>query len=338
MHFDLIIGNPPYQLADGGAQASASPLYNLFIQQSKKLKPRYLSMIIPARWYAGGKGLDDFRKEMLSDKHIKELHDFPFTEDCFPGVNIRGGVCYFVWDRGYDNTKKLTKVVTHVKENQEEMKRNLKYGGLDIFIRYGKAITILEKVIGKTNDFLIDHVSPRKPFGLSTDFAKSKGYHKTKAGLSHPIECYSKGLTVGFVEKASVPLHKEWIDEWKVMTSRANNIGTELNDDNLNAFICKPGQVCTESYLLIGMDLKLNKNRCKNLASYLTTKFARFLHSLAKTSQDATSKTYRFVPMQDFSEFWTDEKLYKKYDLTSDEIVFIESMMKSMDMKEGCSL
>ena len=139
MKFDVIIGNPPYQLSDGGAQASASPLYHLFIQQAKKLNPRYLTMIIPARWYAGGKGLDAFRDEMLDDIHIKELHDFPITDDCFPGVNIRGGVCYFLWDRAYDNRQSLTTVVTHMKNDQQVMLRHLRYEDLNIFIRNGFA-------------------------------------------------------------------------------------------------------------------------------------------------------------------------------------------------------
>ena len=341
MHFDLIIGNPPYQLSDGGAQASASPLYHLFIQQAKKLQPHYLTMIVPARWYAGGKGLDTFRQEMLSDKHMKELHDFPHTEDCFPGVNIRGGVCYFLWDRSYDSSKSFTKVVNHDKDIQKGMQRPLKYRDLDIFIRYGNSIPILDKVIEQSGEFLVDHVSPRKPFGLSTDFVKSDNYHKTKTGLHSPVECYGKGLSIGYVEEATIPVNRNWIRAWKVMTSRANNIGTELNDDNLNAFICKPGQACTESYLLIGMDLNLNELQCNNLCSYLKTRFVRFLHSLAKSSQDATSKTYRFVPMQDFSKSWTDEELYKKYGLTAEEIAFIESMIKPMDLsndKKGGSV
>lgn len=145
MKFDVIISNPPYQLNDGGAQASASPLYNLFVKQAQKLNPQYLVMIIPARWYAGGKGLDEFRNEMLNDIHIKELHDFPITNDCFPGVNIRGGVCYFLWDRTYNNQQTLTKVVTHNKNTQQSMLRQLRYENLNIFIRNGFALEILKK-------------------------------------------------------------------------------------------------------------------------------------------------------------------------------------------------
>lgn len=332
MKFDVIIGNPPYQLSDGGAQASASPLYHLFVQQAQKLNPRYLSMIIPARWYAGGKGLDAFRDQMMDDIHLKELHDFPNTDDCFPGVNIRGGVCYFLWARDYDNRTGLTNVVTHDKDNQVSMLRKLRYEDLSIFIRNGYSLKILEKVNAICNgDTLMKHVSPRKPFGLSTDFARTSAFHSSAFGLRSPIACYGKGLQVGYVERSEIPAHQEWIDEWKIMTSRANNIGTELNDDNLNAFVCAPGYACTESYLLIGADLHLNQESCKNLAAYLRTKFARFCHGLAKASQDATAKTYRFVPMQDFTEQWTDEKLYNKYNLTEEEIAFIEAAIKPME-------
>ena len=332
MKFDVIIGNPPYQLSDGGAQASASPLYHFFVQKSKKLNPRYLVMIIPARWYAGGKGLEEFRDEMLDDIRIKELHDFPITNDCFPGVNIRGGICYFLWSRNYDNRTALTNIVTHTRDTEYSIQRHLRYKNLNIFIRNGFALKILEKIqsFGQ-EDSLMNHVSPRKPFGLSTDFTKSVAYQPSPVGLKSPLSCYGKGLQIGYIEKRYVTMHQEWIDAWKVITSRANNIGTELNDDNLNTVIGKPGFVCTESYLLVGADLNLSETECINLSQYLHTRFARFCHSLAKASQDATAKTYRFVPVQDFSKLWTDEELFDKYHLTGDEISFIESMIKPME-------
>ncbi|MBQ9762862.1 MAG: Eco57I restriction-modification methylase domain-containing protein [Phascolarctobacterium sp.] len=334
MKFDVIIGNPPYQLSDGGAQASASPLYHHFVNKAKKLSPeKYLIMIIPARWYAGGKGLDYFRDEMLEDIHIKELHDFPVTDDCFPGVNIRGGVCYFLWDKHYDNRKSLTKVVTHNKNKEVLSIRPLKYDGMDIFIRSSIAFNVLEKVKLYSNDNMLDkYVSPRKPFGLSTDFTRTIDFYENRNRLKHPLVCYGKGFQVGYVEESLIKVHKEWVPTWKIMTSRANNIGTELNDDNLNTYVAKPGEICTESYLLIGVGLDLDEETCKNLAAYLKTKFARFCHSLAKSSQDATAKTYRFIPLQDFTKPWTDEELYKKYNLTDDEIAFIESMIKPMDL------
>lgn len=332
MKFDVIIGNPPYQLSDGGAQASASPLYHNFVEQAKKLNPHYLTMIIPARWYAGGKGLDLFRDTMLNDKCIEELHDFPITDDCFPGVNIRGGVCYFKWNRDYDNSKTLTRVVTHIGKETTETMRNLKYSDLPIFIRYGQSISILKKVISPNTKTLSEIVSARKPFGLSTDYVKTDKFHSSRIGLNNPVECYGKGKEIGYINKSDIVAHKEWIDSCKIFVARANNIGTELNDDNLNAFIGKPNQVCTESYMVIGGGLGLDETTCKNIIGYLKTKFARFFHSLAKASQDATAKTYRFVPMQDFSKPWTDEELYAKYGLTEDEIAFIESMIKPMEL------
>lgn len=332
MKFDVIIGNPPYQLSDGGAQASASPIYHYFVGAAKRLKPRYISFIIPSRWFTGGKGLDEFRREMLSDPFITELHDYPNTDDCFPGVNIRGGICYFLWNKLNPNTDKNVKVVTHNKKEIECINRKLKYSDLDIFLRYAQSLTILEKVMaicGK--EVLADFVSARKPFGLSTDFTKTSKYYFDKNGLSNPIPCYGKGKKIGYVELKDIPNHKEWIGKWKVFTSRANNIGTELSDDNLNTFV-GVNEICTESYIVIGADLDLTKDECKNLSNYLQTKFVRFCHSLAKVSQDATSKTYRFVPMQDFSKPWTDEELYKKYGLTDEEIAFIESMIRPMEV------
>lgn len=290
-------------------------------------------MIIPARWFAGGKGLDEFRDNMLTDTHIKELHDFPNTDDCFPGVNIRGGVCYFLWEEEHDNRLCLPNVITHNKDEIITFRRPLKYEQLDIFIRYGQAICILNKVMSKTqNNVIATYVSSRKPFGLSTDFTKSKDFHNDKTNLNNPIPCYGKGKVIGYIEKTTIPTHIDWINKNKVFVPRANNIGTELNDDNLNSFIGITNSICTESYIVIGADMNLDINATKNLCLYLQTRFVRFMHSLAKVSQDATSKTYRFVPIQDFSKPWTDEELYAKYNLSQEEIDFIESMIKPMDL------
>lgn len=343
MKFDVIIGNPPYQLSDGGAQASAIPLYHKFVQQAKKLNPTYLTMIIPARWYSGGRGLDEFREEMLADKRIKEIHDFPNTADCFPGVNIRGGVCYFLWDA---NHKSDCKIYNHKGEGQVNiLTRPLKESKFDIFIRHNEAITIINKVInGKVKTFE-DYVSSLRPFGLRGYFVNDEKFRQNKKGLNKPVICYGKGKKVGYVEFDEISSNKSYINVFKVFTPRANNIGTELPDDNFNTFIGKPNSICTESYLVLGADLSLDNDSAFNLRKYFSTRFSRFLHSVAKSSQDATSKTFRFVPLQDFTEKsdidWSknileiDKMLYAKYGLSEKEIAFIESMIKPMDLSHN---
>lgn len=331
MKFDAIVGNPPYHLGDGGARASAKPLYHLFVELAKVLGPKYITLIIPARWYSGGKGLDDFRAEMLEDKHIQELHDFLNPEELFSGLNIRGGVCYFLWNGGYDNGKDLVKVFTHKKDNPSVMvTRPLLDNCSDIFIRYGISIVKKVKSAEDFKSFSL-FVSPRKPFGLGGDFTKNKKFRANNNGLKDPIICYGKNKKIGYLECSEITTNKEWIDIFKVYTPRANNIGTELNDDNFNAFLGYPKTICTESYLVLGSDLNLKKSSAKNLIEYFKTKFVRFLHGLAKSSQDATSKTYVFIPLQDFSKPWTDAELYAKYGLTQEEIDFIESMIKPME-------
>lgn len=343
MKFNAIVGNPPYMEMDGGAQASASPIYNHFVDIAKSIKPEYVSMIIPSRWYSGGKGLDEFRNSMLNDPHISVLHDFLNPEEVFPKTNIRGGICYFLWDGNYDNTKDLTKVITHQTNTQPSvMKRSLKSEDNDTFIRHGLAVEIIEKIKDFGNfDSFSEHISARKPFGLEGNFTSSTKFRNDKKGLKNPIICYGKGKKIGYVERDEIKHNVDWIDKYKVFTPRANNIGTELKDDNLNTFVGEPKTICTESYIVLGADLELNKTSANNLRKYFTSKFARFLHSLAKASQDATSKTYRFVPLQDFTNNsdidWRksiseiDAQLYKKYKLTEEEIAFVESIIKPMN-------
>lgn len=342
MNFDAIIGNPPYQVMDGGAQASARPIYNDFVDFSEKVDPHLVSIIMPSRWYAGGKNLDEFRDKMLNDTHLQELHDFLHPELLFPDTNNRGGICYFIRNKNYDNTKNLTRVVTHSDKGIiSDLKRPMKIEGSEIFIRSGEAIGIIQKVFAEKNaKSFSDYVSSRKPFGLDTTFAKSASFKDSGEGLKNPVTCYGKNWAVGYVERDEIPSHKEWIDDWKVFAPYANNIGTELNDDNLNTVIGTPNTVCTETYLLLGVNLNLDEISAKNLSKYTKTRFLRALHSLAKVSQHATAKTYRFVPLQDFTPAsdidWNksvseiDKQLYKKYDLSAEEIEFIETKVKEM--------
>ena len=334
IQFDAVVGNPPYQEDDGGAQKSAKPIYNLFVNMGKRLRPDYLSIIMPTRWYAGGKGLDDFRDEMLGDKHINVLHDFLHPEEVFPDTNNRGGICYFGRIESFDNSQNGVTIVTHEGDGKTHIcQRTLKTRDLDIFIRDSRAIAIIDKVMPKDVkvDTIDNYISAAKAFGFRTFFINDSRFRKTKNGLIHPVKCYGRSEKVGYVDCSEIPSHKEWIGIWKVYVPESNNIGTELNDDNQNAFIGAPDTICTETFLVVGADLNLDENKARNLCNYLKTKFARYMLSLAKISQHGTAKTYRFVPVQDFSKTWTDKDLYAKYNLDESEIAFIDSMIKPME-------
>jgi len=343
MKFDVIIGNPPYQESDGGAQASAKPIYHHFVNIAKQLNPDYSCIIMPTRWYAGGKGLDTFRDQMLNDKNISELHDFLNPDIIFPNTNNRGGICFFLRDKNYDNSEDLTKVFTYGDNLTPTLNsRSLKAEDSDTLIRHGIAVEILQKV--KSNEkfeSFKEIISSRKPFGFEGDVIKNQSiFRPTKKGLKSPILCYGKGKKIGYLNKEEISKNTNWISKFKVFAPYANNIGTELNDDNLNAFVGEPNTISTETYIVIGADLNLKKESATNLANYCFTKFTRFMHSLAKASQHGTAKTYKFVPLQDFTSKsdinWTksieeiDQQLYKKYKLSNDEIEFMEKMIKPM--------
>lgn len=344
MKFDAVVGNPPYQESDGGAQASAKPIYNYFVESAKQINTRLINLIMPTRWYSGGKGLDDFRKQMLEDKHIAEIHDFTNPNIIFPDTNIRGGVCFILWDKEYNNEKDLVNVVSYGDSlvEKKKHKRNLKVGDEDIFIRHIESLEIVNK-IKSIKEFISfeNYVSSLRPFGFRGYFTKDENFRDSISGLKNPVICYGKGRQIGYLERDEIAKNLEWVDKFKVYIARANNIGTELNDDNLNAFIGEPNTICTESYLTIGVDLGLNEVSSNNLIQFLSTKFARFLHSVGKASQDATSKTFKFVPLQDFTSNsdidWSksipeiDQQLYSKYGLDDNEKAFIEKMIKPME-------
>ena len=326
MKFDVIIGNPPYQLSDGGNGSSATPIYQRFVEQAEKLNPRYLTMIIPSRWFAGGKGLDTFRAKMIADKRIRVLHDFLNASDCFGnGVEIKGGVCYFLWDRDHQGT---CKIVTHTHEGITSISdRYLKISDDDIFVRRNEAVSILEKVRDFGETSFANLVSSRKPFLFPTNFEGSK----TKQ--PGDVQLYQRG-GIAFVSRASVEKNQSWIDQYKIFITKGYNAGDEYPHQIINKPILgSPNTCCTETYLVIG-PFK-TKEKTQNVISYIQTRFFRFLVSIRKISQDATQKVYEFVPVQDFSKPWTDEELYAKYGLTDEEIDFIESMIKPMDLNGG---
>ncbi len=318
MKFDVIIGNPPYQLSDGGARASAKPIYHLFVEQAKKLSPRYLLMIIPARWYAGGKGLDEFRDSMLKDDRLRYLIDFFDATDCFPGIDISGGVCYFLWDR--ENKGKC--LVRNIRGDKvDEMHRYL--SEFSSFIRFNKAISIIEKIKGKREKDFAVQISSRKPFGIETNVR----IRKEKSDNSVFIYAYPEN---GYINKNNVTLNKGWMEEYKVFISYAYGERGDFPYLVLGKpFFGDIGTCCAETYLVIGPFA--SKNICENVISYIKTKFFRFLVLLKKNTQHATSKVYQFVPLQDFSHPWTDAMLYEKYGLNQSEIDFIESMIRPME-------
>lgn len=323
MNFDVIIGNPPYQLNDGGGRDSAAiPLYHKFIENSKKLNPRFLSMIIPARWYAGGRGLDDFRADMLSDNRMAVLHDYPETKDCFPGLNIRGGICYFLWSKDHNGK---CKIINHIKGNIIEEDRYLLEPGCNIFIRYNEAISILKKVQFFSEPTLNTYVSSSKPFGMRSNFCD----FRDKCDSIHNIKLYRFGDN-GYISQQQVLSNTGLINRYKVIISKASPGGDEYPHSIISKpIISEPNSVCTETYLVI-KDVHSNEE-ANNLVSYIKTRFFRFMMSLAKNTQNISKASYQFVPLQDFSKPWTDQELYKKYNLTQEEINFIESMIRPME-------
>lgn len=320
MKFDVIIGNPPYQLSDGGNGASASPLYHRFVRQAQKLKPRYLTMIIPSRWFGGGKGLDDFRREMLNDNHIRVLVDYENASDCFPGVDIAGGVCYFLWDR--DNPG-LCDVVNI--RNNETMHSVRALNEFDTFIRHDQAASIVRKVCAFGEPMMSNMVSSSKPFGLRT-FVRPQESGDILLRWQNGEGPYRRDeITVG----------RELIDKWKVITSYVgyDHAGNPGKDGKRRVFskidILPPGTICTETYLVVGsFD---TEQEAKKLVAYMKTQFFRFLVAQCMYSHHITKEAYRLVPIQDFSLSWTDEKLYAKYGITDEEIKFIESMVRPME-------
>lgn len=328
MQFDVIIGNPPYQLGQSGGESVggfAMPIYQQFVKAAKSLDPRFLVMVTPSRWFAGGRGLDEYRSEMLADKRIRRLVDFPDAAEAFPGTQIKGGVSYFLWDSSWNDTCEVTTI--HGGEpTSPAMQRYL--GAYDIVVRRNEAVPILEKVL-KVNSkdgfgTLASKVSPIQPFSIRTNF---RGAAK-KTGMKRPVLLIGNNNET-YIERADVPRNDAWIDVWKVLLGAAYGAGDSVPHQIYNyPIIAGPGTACTETYLVI--DRFDKKDQAIRLTGYLRTRFVRFLVSLRKYTQHLYNERFSFVPDLPMDREWTDEILYKKYCITETEIAFIESMIRPM--------
>lgn len=320
MKFDVIIGNPPYQLSDGGQKASATPIYQKFIHQAKKLNPRFLIMIVPARWYSGGRGLDSFRDEMLNDNRLRLLVDYSDSSACFPGVDIAEGICYFLWSRDSKGDCQVTNI-----HNGSSFVAIRKLNEFNTFIRYSKALSVIKKIKNTKCEFYNSRVSSQKPFGLRT-YVKPTEYGDL-------ILRYNGGT--GLFPSKNVISGIEWINKWKVIISYLtyDHAGRADKDGRRRIFstmeLLSPKSICTETYIVI--DAFDSEEEAKNLLAYLKTIFVRFLVAQLTTTQHISKSNFSFVPIQDFSKPWTDAELYAKYGLDEEEIAFIESMIKPMD-------
>ena len=321
MKFDVIIGNPPYQLSDGGNGSSAMPIYNQFVEQAKKLNPRYLTMIIPSRWFAGGKGLDDFRKSMLEDKRLVKMVDYVNAKDCFQGISLGGGVNYFLWDRDHPGQCEFTNI--HDGKASVQMRDMNEF---PVFVRYNEAISIIHKVLEQREPLVSNIVGSRNPFGFP-----SSARGKDNPNLE--LKIYSSA-GIGYVSRNDVKIGNSDIDKYKVMISKVTSEHAGEPDKSgmfkviSRAEILPPKSVCTDSYLIAYSDA--DGEKVKNFYSYLCTKFFRFLLLQAVSSINLSKDKFCFIPMQDLGKAWTDDELYKKYGLNKEEIEFIESMMKPM--------
>lgn len=322
MQFDVVIGNPPYQLSDGGHGASATPIYQYFVEKALDLEPRYAIFITPSRWFAGGKGLDAYRKKMLSDHRMRSLVDYPKLYEAFPGVKIRGGVSYFLWARDYDGPCAV-QTIWDGEPTGPIVERYL--DEFDVLVRQNQAVSILKKVLLKTVNTLDREVSSNKPFGLRTYFHGSN----LKQDISDPVKLYGS-QKISWAERDQILKNSEWIDDWKVLMTRVQGTSAAVETMFLSRpIVAEPGTACTETYIVAGHFP--SEEQAKSLASYLRSRFVRFLVSLRKSTQDAPKHVYSFVPVQSWDRYWTDQMLYEKYSLTDEEIGFIESVVRPME-------
>jgi site-specific DNA-methyltransferase (adenine-specific) len=322
MKFDVVIGNPPYQMKDGAGGTSDSMIFHLFVEQAMNLEPRYLSMVIPSRWLAGGRGLDEFRKEMLGGKKLMNLVDFPVSKEVFSSVEVKGGVCYFLMAPDYHGECEVTMI-----RGGESTSSLRQLDEFDVFVRDTRSVEILRKVLAFKEPSVVEILSADTPFGLATNFAD---FHETKRKNDITLY-YGKGgkRATAFISRDIIEKNKHLIDKWKVLAPEAGSDGGQKIPDSVlgKPWHCPPNSACTQTFLAFWVE---SESEALSLESYFRTKFFRHLVSLRKLTQHALRSTYTWVPQQTWDQEWTDEKLYKKYRLTKDEIAFIESVIKPM--------
>jgi len=327
MQFDVIIGNPPYQMTGGAGGTSDSSIYHLFVEQALKLDPRFLSMVIPSRWLAGGRGMDEFRKAMLGDRHMRELVDYPAASDVFPGVEIKAGVCYFLWDAAHKGDCKVTTI--RGEEVLGPIQRNL--GEYDVFVRDARAVAILHKVLNRREPSINTILTRDTAFGLASNF---EGFHETERAGDVPlyfIRRMKRGMD--YIGRKAITKNSHLIDTWKVLVPEAYNGGDGLPHQILGKPLIAPSpSACTQSYLFFHVG---SRKAATSLQSYYTTRFFRFLVSKRKITQHALQSTYAWVAMQTWDRTWTDEELYAKYGITKKEQAYIESQVREMNLDDS---
>ena len=318
MKFDVIVGNPPYQI-DSDGNTRTMPIYHRFVERALTMKPRHVLMITPSRWFSGGLGLNEYRTRMLAEKHMKKIVDYPGLFECFPGVEIKGGVSYFLWARDHHGE---CEVVT-IRDGVASAPMTRALDEFDIFVRSNVAVPILRKVRAKSEPTLGERVASRVPFGLQANFRRYKTSPFTDA-----VKIYGNKF-VGYAERSEITKNPGWVDEWKALIPKATDgHGRIPAIVTPRAVLAAPGEACTDTYLVMGHSA--SEEEIRNLAVYLSTKFARFLIHLRKVTQDNKPATFAFVPDLSMDRAWTDEELCARYGLTADEIAYIESEIKDI--------
>ncbi len=343
MKFDAVVGNPPYQVMDGGGMgSSALPVYHKFVEVSQQTNSKYLSLIMPSRWFTGGRGLDSFRDAMLNDRRMRVMHDYVHASDCFTNVEIKGGICYFLWDKGYNG---MCSITTHYGiDKKYSSDRYLLEKGVDCFVRDGRYVSIIKKIKSNTKSFFSNIVSANDPFGF--DVREDNSYKRVKIKYTtkqfeDSVSLYYNGWRkegLGYISKCLIKKNMSLIHSYKFLIPKAWGIG-DSSSDWIRPIIPENLSCCTETYLVVGpFDDEIERD---NAFKYTQTKTFHFLVSVVKNTQNTMQKAYSMVPLQDFTEKsdidWSksiseiDSQLYKKYNLTEEEITFIESMIKPME-------